>query len=332
MTGFQIELVTLEAEGGRRFDSGEALVTRRVGGRFGGKRVQMLALNARAMERALRFRPALTLSAHVIASPAAAAIRLLGGRTVQYYYANEIIRKPRLAAFAVAHADVGIAVSAYTASLVTTTGAVSANLKVIPPGVDLPRESSGASARRPTVLTIAQLIYAYKGHDVLAQALVRVRVAVPDVEWVIIGDGPLRSSLEGLVTSYGLAETTRFLGEVSDAERDCWLRQADVFAMPSRLPGEGFGIAYLEANAHGMPVVAANVGGPVDAVADGVSGLLVDPTDSAAVADAVTRLLLDHDFARRLGRNGAERARQFAWPIIAGRVESALLELAELRR
>jgi len=99
--------------------------------------------------------------------------------------------------------------------------------------------------------------------------------------------------------------------------------------MPSRLPGEGFGIVYLEANAYGKPVVAGNVAGPLNAVADGVSGMLVDPTDPAAVGEAVTRLLLDRDLAQRLGRGGAARARDFAWPVIAGKVEAALLELAE---
>jgi phosphatidyl-myo-inositol dimannoside synthase len=332
MTGFQIELVTLECAGARCFDSEEELATRRVGVRFGRGRARMLALNAGGLRRAMRFRPDATLSAHVITSPAAAAIRrLLGARTAQYFHANEMFGKPRLSAFAAARADVMIAVSAYTASLILATGATPANLRLIPPGVDIPTDHDSLPAERPTVLTIAQLIYPYKGHDVLIRALAGVRVRVPDVELVIIGDGPLRPGLEELAGSCGLAGAARFLGAVSDKERDSWLRRADVFAMPSRLPGEGFGIAYLEANVYGKPVVAGNVGGPLDAVADGVSGLLVDPTDSTAVGDAVTRLLLDHELAQRLGRKGAERAQDFAWPVIAGRVEAALLEVAGTR-
>jgi phosphatidylinositol alpha-1,6-mannosyltransferase len=253
---------------------------------------------------------------------------LLGGRTAQYFHANEIIDKPRLSAFAAARADVAIAVSAYTASLIAATGASPASLTVIPPGVDPPSDPGALPAARPTVLTIAQLIYGYKGHDVLIRALADVRTRVPDVEWVVIGDGPLRPGLEALASSCGLAGTARFLGAVCDEERNCWLRRADVFAMPSRLPGEGFGIAYLEAGAYGKPVVAGNIAGPLEAVADGVSGILVDPTDPAAVGEAVTRLLLDRELARRLGRNGAARAQAFAWPVIAGQVEAALLELA----
>ncbi len=80
--------------------------------------------------------------------------------------------------------------------------------------------------------------------------------------WVVIGEGPLRLRLEALARAAGLDGAVCFLGAVPDAERDRWLRRADVFAMLSRLPGEGFGIAYLEAGARGKPVLAGNLGGP----------------------------------------------------------------------
>jgi phosphatidylinositol alpha-1,6-mannosyltransferase len=175
-------------------------------------------------------------------------------------------------------------------------------------------------------LTIAQLLYRYKGHDVLIRALAELRTRVSDFEWVVIGDGPLRPSLEALASSSGLDGCARFLGSVGHEQRDRWLRRADVLAMPSRLPGEGFGIAYLEAGTYGKPVLAGNVAGPLDAVADGVSGLLVDPTDATAVAAAVERLLFDRELAERLGQGGLARARDFAWPAIAERVEVALLD------
>jgi phosphatidylinositol alpha-1,6-mannosyltransferase len=166
---------------------------------------------------------------------------------------------------------------------------------------------------------------------VLIGALALVRMQVPHVEWVVIGDGPLRAELEELARSRGVADSIRFLGSISDEERDRWLRRADLLAMPSRLPaggsaGDGFGITYLEAAAYGKPVVAGNVGSALDAVADGESGLLVDPTDPRAVADAITKLLLDRELAQRLGAAGAERAQSFAWPRIAERVEALLAE------
>jgi phosphatidylinositol alpha-1,6-mannosyltransferase len=101
--------------------------------------------------------------------------------------------------------------------------------------------------------------------------------------------------------------------------------------MPSRLSslggGEGFGIVYLEAACHLLPVVAGNVGGAVDAVVDGVTGVLVDPTDHIAVANAIAELLLDERRAQNLGRAGAARAREFAWPQIAKQVEDLLHEV-----
>ena len=102
--------------------------------------------------------------------------------------------------------------------------------------------------------------------------------------------------------------------------------------MPSRLPalggGEGFGIVYLEAGARGLPVVAGNVGGALDAVVDGETGVLVEPTDPTAVAKAAVELLRSPERAARMGHNAAARAERFAWPVIARRVEDLVLAVA----
>jgi phosphatidylinositol alpha-1,6-mannosyltransferase len=102
--------------------------------------------------------------------------------------------------------------------------------------------------------------------------------------------------------------------------------------MVSRLPagrfaGEGFGIVYLEANAHGLPVVAGAAGGATDAVVHGETGLLVDPLDHVAVADALVALLSDRDLAVRLGGNGRARAERFTWEAAGRLVEAELLSL-----
>ena len=126
----------------------------------------------------------------------------------------------------------------------------------------------------------------------------------------------------------GPGEAVSFEGAVSDAERDRWLDSGPASSpCPAACPpagqgGEGFGIAFLEASAHGLPVVAGNVGGALDAVRDGETGLLVDPTDPAAVADALADLLGDPERAQALGPAGAERARGFGgteWPPGRGR-------------
>ncbi len=332
LLGFDTRVVTLDTPGSSDFDEQSGLAVRRVrtDERLGAGRTA--PLNAVALREALRFRPRLTLSMHIVASPGAALIRnLFGARTVQYFHAKEVGAKPRLAAFAACRADVVVAVSAYTARLVAATGAVPACTKLIAPGVDMPAEAAPLPEPRPTIVTIARLEDRYKGHDVILRALPLVRSKVPDVQWIVIGDGPLRTGLERLAEALGVAGSVRFLGPVPDAERNSWLRRAHALVMPSRLPagdfaGEGFGIVYLEAGAYGKPVLAGNVAGALDAVVDGETGLLVDPTDHLAVADGIARLLLDRELARRLGEAGAERARGFAWPVICERVGAVLRE------
>jgi len=330
--GFRTLVLAPGAPGAGGFDRGAGVAVRRVPAFGSSRAARIAALNARALGEALRFRPHVTLSMHIVTSPAGAAIRrALGARTLQYFHAEEIGARPRLAAFAARHADVVIAVSSYTAQLVRATGAPIARLAFVRPGVDLPADPVPQPDARPTCLTISRLQERYKGHDVMVRALALVRAQVSDARWVVVGDGSLRPALEALAVSHGVRDAIDFLGEVSDAERDGWLRRSHLLAMPSRLPagglaGEGFGIVYLEAGAFSRPVVAGRVGGALDAVVDGVTGLLVDPTDPVDVADAITRLLGDGELAARLGRAGAERAREFAWPRVARRVQDLLLE------
>ncbi len=203
-------------------------------------------------------------------------------------------------------------------------------LHVIGNGTDVPENASPLERARPTIVTIARIEERYKGHDTLVRALPLVLAKVPDAQWVVIGDGSLRPGLEALAESYGVAQAVRFLGVVSDEERNLWLRRARLLAMPSRLPaggfaGEGFGIVYLEAGAYGKPVVAGNVGGALDSVRDGETGLLVDPTDPLLVAEAITRLLLDTELARRLGEAGRRHALAHTWPHVVARVQDLLL-------
>jgi phosphatidylinositol alpha-1,6-mannosyltransferase len=287
-----------------------------------------LFLNAAALAVAARLRPHITLSAHLVTSPAAA---LIPAPTLQYFYAKEIGHRPRLAAFAARRAATVLSISSYTSDLLTRVGVPRERPILIPPGVDLPADVTPEPAGAPTIVTVSRLEDRYKGHDVMLRALARVRAEVPDVQWIVVGDGFLRAELERMAVAEGVEDCVRFVGAVADDERNRWLRRADLLAMPSRLPegtlaGEGFGIAYMEASAHGKPVVAGNVGGALDAVLDGETGLLVDPADPAAVAAAIVRLLRDPELARRLGQAGAARAREFAWPRIVARVEQVLLE------
>jgi phosphatidyl-myo-inositol dimannoside synthase len=337
LKSFDTTVVAPDSPGAAAFDEGSGVRTHRVrgGGALRGGRGALL--NAAALARGVSLRPQITLSMHIVTSPAAAGIgSAAGARTVQYFHAEEIGAKPRLAKFAAERAHVSIAVSEYTAGLVAATGAVPRALHVIGNGTDVPQDASPLDDARPTILTIARIEERYKGHDTIVRALPLVLAKVPDAQWVVIGDGSLRAGLEALAASYGVSQAVRFLGAVSDEQRNLWLRRARLLAMPSRLPaggfaGEGFGIVYLEAGAYGKPVVAGNVGGALDAVRDGETGLLVDPTDPLLVAEAITRLLLDSELARRLGEAGRRHALAHTWPHVVARVQDVLLAQLEGR-
>jgi phosphatidylinositol alpha-1,6-mannosyltransferase len=269
------------------------------------------------------------LAGHVLATPAIWPTRVPG---VVYLHADEVPAHARVSRIALRRATYAVAVSRHTASLAIMHGADRARLRLIPPGVDPPVNAGRIQSERPTIITVARLEDRYKGHDVVMQALVGVRRRVPDARWVIVGDGSLRGELEAAADQLGLRDSVVFTGRVTDEERDSWLSRSDVFVMPSRVPasggGEGFGIVYLEAGAHGLPVVAANVGGSVDAVENGRTGLLVSPEDPSAVASALTQLLLDPARARALGAAGAAKARAHTWAHVTRRVETLLLTAA----
>jgi phosphatidyl-myo-inositol dimannoside synthase len=317
-------------------DAGFPCVVRRVAPRLiRGRRGQLALLNIRAVAEAQFFRPDVVLSLHIAVSPAAWLIhRTVGAPYVQYLHGTEITDRPGLADFAVRRAAAVTAVSQYTASLVA--GSMRRGLlHRIAPGVDVPAGRHAERSPQPLIVTVSRLAERYKGHDVILRALPLVRARFPSVQWVVVGDGPLRPTYEQMAWALGIADQVRFVGSVVDLERDRWLDRAHVFAMPSRLSatggGEGFGIAYLEAGAHQLPVVAGNVAGAKDAVVDGVTGLLVDPTDHLAVADALIALLGHRRRAEALGEAGESRAQQFAWPSVAKRVQDVLQEVAAAR-
>ncbi|HKZ14496.1 MAG TPA: glycosyltransferase family 4 protein [Solirubrobacterales bacterium] len=333
--GLRAHVVAPDTPGAAAFDRGEGPAVRRVRVPPGPRALEVAALNLAALRQARPFAPQVVLSAHVVVAPAAVAVgRALGVPVVQYFHANEIGHRPRLAGFAARNADRGVAVSRYTRDLVLGVGGPAERIEIIHPGVDLPPlRGRTESPGRPTVLTISRIEQRYKGHDVMVRAMALVAERVTEVQWVVIGDGALRAEIADLARAAGLGDdTVRFLGAVGDRERDAWLARADVFAMPSRLPGghlagEGFGIVYLEAAAHGCPVVAGAVGGALDAVEDGVTGLLVDPTDHRAVAAALVALLEDRPRRERMAAAAAQRARRFAWPRVAAELEATIADL-----
>jgi phosphatidylinositol alpha-1,6-mannosyltransferase len=297
-------------------------------------RARVAVLNARALAAGLRFRPHVVLNGHIVTSPMAAALRHgLGIPFVQYLHSEEMALHPAITRFALREAAAVIAVSGHTARMALHMGVDPQRLFVIPPGVDLPSERRREPAEQPTILTLATLDRRYKGHDVMLRAMPLVRARVAGARWIVAGDGRYRARLETMTRAHGLDDAVVFRGRVSDEERDRLFRTAWVFTMPSRLSedehgGEGFGIVYTEAGAHGLPVVAGNVGGALDAVVPGETGLLVDPLDHVELADAVATLLEDRARAASMGEAGARLAGRLAWRNVADRVSHVLTKAA----
>ncbi|OGL72985.1 hypothetical protein A3E39_02505 [Candidatus Uhrbacteria bacterium RIFCSPHIGHO2_12_FULL_60_25] len=175
------------------------------------------------------------------------------------------------------------------------------------------RQRLGVSADEEVVLAVARLI-PRKGVDVLLDATDRL----PNREKLtvaVVGDGPERAKLEQMAEH--LKHRVRFVPRATDEDVAAWYAAADVFCLPLREHAndvEGFGIAYLEAAAHGLPVIAGRSGGAKEAVVDGKTGMLVRPNDPDDVARALASLFEDPVRRGRMGEAGRARAlSDFRW-------------------
>jgi phosphatidylinositol alpha-1,6-mannosyltransferase len=187
---------------------------------------------------------------------------------------------------------------------------------------------------RPMVLTVGRMAAAerYKRHDVMIEAWPLVLRRMPDAVYWIVGSGDDSKRLELRVHELGIAESVHFAGAVSAEELDVCYTLCRVFAMPARTDlgsavpcGEGFGIVFLEAMAHGKPVIGPSVGAPAEFIRSGEHGLLVDPTDPTEIAQAVVELLEDPERARRMGVAGREWvASEFSFERFSDRLRNGL--------
>jgi glycosyltransferase involved in cell wall biosynthesis len=164
------------------------------------------------------------------------------------------------------------------------------------------RAQLGLDPDTPLIGIVARLA-PIKAHDVFLAAASVVAQEMPQSRFVVVGDGECRSTLENLTRRLGLVEHVTFLGWRPDLERI--YADLDLVVLTSR--NEGSPVSVIEAMAAAKPVVATRVGGVPDLVENGVSGLLVEPGDAAALAHSMLALLADPDRAHRMGRAGQKR-------------------------
>lgn len=164
-----------------------------------------------------------------------------------------------------------------------------------------------SSETEPVVLTAARLS-TEKGITYFLEGAALVRARFPTARFLVVGDGPLRLELEAQAARLGLTNppVVSFLGHRGDVAS--LMNQSSLVVVPSLR--EPFGVVLIEALALGKPVVATRVGGIPEIVEDRVTGLLVPPGDSRALAAAIERLLVDRDLAADLAQRGMRRVEE----------------------
>jgi phosphatidylinositol alpha-1,6-mannosyltransferase len=187
----------------------------------------------------------------------------------------------------------------------------------------------------PILLTVARLVE-HKGIDTVIKALPEIIKLHPKLTYLVVGEGPYRSSLEKLSNELQVGRHVIFLGNIPhnklQTESEAFYSICDLFVMVSRniddIEAEGFGIVFLEAGLSRKACIGGNSGGISDAVIDGVTGQLVDPNDPGAVATGVLGLLENREAANQMGKNGYERAFQyFNWQTNVSEWEKELNDL-----
>jgi D-inositol-3-phosphate glycosyltransferase len=205
-------------------------------------------------------------------------------------------------------------------------------ISVIPCGVDLEHfrpDGDREPKRRPhRVVSVGRLV-PRKGVGTVIEAISLLAAEGVDLELLVVGGAapaggtdPELDRLAGLAERFGVTDRVELRGQVSQSELPPVYRSADVVVCAPWY--EPFGIVPLEAMASGRPVVASSVGGLIDTVVHGGTGLHVPPRDARAVASAIRELLMDPERAERLGAAGRRRvASRYAWDRVAADTERA---------
>ncbi len=206
------------------------------------------------------------------------------------------------------------ATSAVTAEQLHTVTGGSAEIVRVAAGVpdelfDLPHREAGY------LLYFGRLDWFQKGLDTLLDAAAMVLGERPGLELRVAGRGKDLERCRARASELGIAARVRFLGAVSEAERQTLFAGANVLLMPSRF--EGFGMVAAEAMAAGVPLVATEAGSLPEVVSPPGGGVLVPPSDPVALAAAASRLLEDPAARRALGTSARQEAERFRWAAVA---------------
>ena len=224
------------------------------------------------------------------------AIRRIGSTTYSLTYLGDFTRK---------------------AISVSLSKKASQRMVKVAPGIDVehftPQDSTALRKelgleKKKVLVCVGRLVHR-KGQDRLIESMPEIIAKVPDAHLLIVGQGPYLDHLKKLVADNHLHGYVTFIGRIHYGELPRYICAGDLFVMPSRsrfggLEVEGLGIVYLEASACGLPVIAGSSGGAPDAVVEGVTGVVVDGTNTRQIAQAAISLLSDPAKAAAMGGAG----------------------------
>lgn len=189
--------------------------------------------------------------------------------------------------------------------------------------------------RAPVILTVARLV-PHKGQDVGIRAVAALAREIPDLRYLLVGEGHDEPRLRALAGELGVTDRVIFAGPLGDADVAEAYATATVYLGASRLDRgvnvEGFGISFVEAGASGTPAVAGDSGGVRSAVRDGETGFVVAPEDVPAVTDALRTLLTDDARRERMGRAARAAVEQhYNWDRVARETHELAERVARAR-
>jgi len=235
------------------------------------------------------------------------------------------------------HIDKVFAVSEYTRQRLVQSGVKSTQIQVFPNGVNIDEWLNNGKDEeliqrynlkdKKIILTVGSLI-PRKGQDTVIKAINMVKTKIPNVRYLIAGEGPNEICLKDLVAKENLTEYVILLGRFPQERLNLLYNTCDLLVMPNREAGtsvEGFGIAFLEANACKKPVIGGDSGGTADAVVSGKTGFLVDPNDERELAGKIIELLRNPDMAQKMGEQGFNRVKdELTWNKIVSGIKLSL--------
>ena len=273
-------------------------------------------LRVRRLIRRLRIDVVHAHTAHAVALAALATagtgVPFVASRRVTFH-----MRRNAFTRWKYGRAQCVVAISEAVRQVVLADGMPPERVAVVHSGIDLSRRivpasvdtlrALGVPAGAPLVVQVAQLT-AEKDPVTFVRAVAAARRLVPALHALLVGGGPLDGAVRAEVAALGLTDVVHLAGVRTDA--DAFVAAADVVALTSRQ--EGLGSVLLDALMLGRPTVATRAGGMVEAIEEGVTGLLAPVGDAEQIGALIARVLTDAALAARLGEAGRRRAAEFS--------------------